>query len=225
MSTPHKPMQDIAVYASEAIAEPIDAYWSERRQASNHIRKLLNHLQTTAMSANSLKQLNSGLEQLLNSLPEEEKLYGRKQWLNAEKFGHNGVMHAETTPILGASNPVSPELSIWFNEAYDKALGKLRFNWLFEGGAERAHGGSIAAVFDEFMATAVALTGKACVTAYLKTDYKSFTPIDRELRLEAAIEKIEGKKVFVKGEMRAGDTITAICEGLFIIVADLPKRR
>jgi hypothetical protein len=36
------------------------------------------------------------------------------------------------------------------------------------------------------------------------------------LRLLAWIEKIEGRKTLVHGEMYAGDTLTASCEGTFV---------
>ena len=161
-------------------------------------------------------------DQILQKLPSQPLLEGRKDWVEAEDYGHNGVLHIETTPIIGYSNPVSPKLSIWIDD--QQVRGKLIFDWMFEGGNHRAHGGSIAAVFDEFMATAMSLTGKTGVTAYLKTDYLSFTPINQELQLNAKIRQIEGKKVFVDGQMWAGEKQTASCEALFILQEKIPVR-
>lgn len=209
-----------AVYQSVAIPEAISPYWRARRQCAESITQLLEHIQTRALSEQQLQQINQAIAPLLEQ--DAKPLIGRKAWLEAEQYGHNGVMHCETTPISGFSNPVAPALSIWLED--NEVLGKLNFSWLFEGGNHRAHGGSIAAVFDEFLATAMALRGKTGVTAYLTTNYRKFTPIDQDLDLKARIKHQEGKKLTVIGEIWCGDELTADAEALFIVQSDLPKR-
>ena len=54
------------------------------------------------------------------------------------------------------------------------------------------------------------------MTGYLHVNYHNRTPLNTELRLEAWLEKIEGRKTIIKGEMYAGETLTASCEGLFV---------
>jgi len=212
----------LSVYDSEEIAPPIGEYWAARRETADKLRALQEYIQTTQLNADDLNQINKALSGVITTLPDRKKLYGREDWLAAEEYGHNGVIHSETTPIIGIASPIAPGLSIWFDGKEVK--GKVTFNWMFEGGNQRAHGGCIAAVFDEFMATAMALNKMTGVTAYIKTDYLKYTPINKELRLRAYIAEHDRNKVFVNGEMWADDVMTAKCEALFIEKEAIPKR-
>lgn len=182
-------------------------------------------MQTTQLSAEQLQAFTQSLNDINTVLDEQHQttgLKGRKHWIAKEEYGHNGVMHSETTPILGASSPIAPGLSIWLKDG--KVFGSVNYSHLYEGGNDRVHGGWIAAVFDEFLATAMALTGRTGVTAYLTTNYRSYTPVDEPLQLEAELVSVEGKKVFVKGTMHAGERLCADADALFILQGKIPKR-
>ena len=53
-------------------------------------------------------------------------------------------------------------------------------------------------------------------TAYLHVNYRNITPIERELQLTARFDREEGRKRFLSGELRDGDTLCADVEGLFV---------
>ena len=48
------------------------------------------------------------------------------------------------------------------------------------------------------------------------------TPLDTDLRFEATVQRVEGRKIFAEGRLYNGDVLTAEAEGLFISV-DLVK--
>ena len=74
----------------------------------------------------------------------------------------------------------------------------------------------MAAVFDELLGSTQGLSGAQGMTAYLHTDYRSPTPLHRELTLRAWIHDRVDRKIWVRGTIHDGERLTAECEGLFI---------
>lgn len=203
-------------YASEEIAEPGTDYWVQRRRIANLIRDLQEHIQTTNLPTSELQVLGDGLQKQIDEMEEFPKLEGRMAWADAETEVDWGMFHTELTPVIGACNPISPGLSIWFTED-GRALATVTFSWMYEGAENIAHGGWIAAVFDEFIGTAQILSGKSGMTGHLTTRYHKPTPLNRELRMEAKVKSVEDRKITMVGEMWAGDVMTASAEGVFVI--------
>ena len=54
------------------------------------------------------------------------------------------------------------------------------------------------------------------MTGTLTIRYRSPTPVGEELRLEGWVERIEGRKIFARGTIHHGETLTAEAEGVFI---------
>ena len=77
------------------------------------------------------------------------------------------------------------------------------------------------------------LGGQPGMTGYLHVNYHNRTPVNTQLKLEASLVKVEGRKTIIRGEMFADGIMTASCEGLFvqprggmmsIKTLDVPKR-
>ncbi|MFW0788693.1 PaaI family thioesterase [Gordonia sp. CPCC 205333] len=96
----------------------------------------------------------------------------------------------------------------------DATITFTRFNL---GGNGAAHGGFVALLFDDLggMAGALNIQG-ICRTAYLKVDYRSLTPLDRELKVHCWVDRVERRKVFVRGTLHEGDRLCAEMDALFI---------
>jgi acyl-coenzyme A thioesterase PaaI-like protein len=95
--------------------------------------------------------------------------------------------------------------------------GRVTFGRFYLGGNGAAHGGAIPLVFDEVMGRLANTGGRPpSRTASLHVNYRSITPIERELRLTARFTREEGRKRFLSGELRDGGTLCADVEGLFV---------
>ncbi len=93
----------------------------------------------------------------------------------------------------------------------------VRFGRWFMGGGMAVHGGAVTLMFDEVLGLLAAAHAKAITrTAYLNTDYRALTPIDTELEVVAWIDRTEGRKLFVRGELRHGDVVCAEADALFL---------
>ena len=72
-------------------------------------------------------------------------------------------------------------------------------------------------------AAATAIPDQRLRTAYLKTDFRALTPLNTRLEVRGWLERQEGRKYFVRGELRHGDVVCADAEGLFVALK--PEQR
>lgn len=118
------------------------------------------------------------------------------------------------SPFIGLANPMSPPMVMDYEG--DKVVCHVTFGSAFEGPPGCVHGGYVAAAFDEVLGAAQSLSGDQGMTARLITNYRTPTPLHEPLRIEAWLDRREGRKIFVIGTMQVGDRLTAEAEGLFI---------
>jgi acyl-coenzyme A thioesterase PaaI-like protein len=78
------------------------------------------------------------------------------------------------------------------------------------------HGGVLPLMFDEVLGRVADMGRPRCRTAYLRVDFRRVTPIGRPLRVEAALDREEGRKRFMRGALYDGDEVTAEAEGLWV---------
>jgi acyl-coenzyme A thioesterase PaaI-like protein len=99
-----------------------------------------------------------------------------------------------------------------------RVRGVARFARFHLGRNGAAHGGALGMLFDSVLGlTTVMLTGsRRQRTAYLKIDYRHIVPIEKELQFDAGIDQVDGRKIFVSGRLRDGDTLLTEAEALFV---------
>lgn len=87
------------------------------------------------------------------------------------------------------------------------------------------HGGSLAHLFDSLLGfTAFKLSGSQRQrTAFLHVNYRRIVPIDKELQVDAWIDRIEDRKIFVAGRvLDASDGGNVLCEAEALFLKLLP---
>ena len=119
------------------------------------------------------------------------------------------------SPIQGLCNPMSQRFVISLCPD-GSARGSGSFLGCNAGPPGCAHGGLIAALFDELLSMAAIAAGRSGFTARLAIDYLSPTPQGRDVQFSARVVRTEGHKVYAEGDIRDGDTVTARAEGLFV---------
>src|SRR5688500_3806794 len=132
------------------------------------------------------------------------------------------------SPMLGRANPLAPPIQLWLDG--DRMVGSARFGAAYEGPPGCVHGGYVAAAFDEVLGSTQSLSGSPGMTGRLTVHYRSPTPLETDLRFVGWLESVEGRKIFTKGELWAGERLCAEAEGLFISItpgkfADLKAER
>nr|WP_207546955.1 PaaI family thioesterase [Mycobacterium kubicae] len=96
--------------------------------------------------------------------------------------------------------------------------GTARFARFHLGRNGAVHGGALGLLFDTVLGlTASVLTGSPRQrTAYLKINYRAIVPIEKELQIDAGIDQVEGRKIFVSGRLCDGDTVLTEADALFV---------
>lgn len=95
----------------------------------------------------------------------------------------------------------------------------VRFGRFFLGGGEAVHGGAIPLVFDELFGTLVNFGRRPpSRTVRIATNFRAITPLDTELHVVGRIDRVDGRKTFVSGELLDGDRVCADAEALFVAI-------
>lgn len=163
--------------------------------------------------------------------PDEATILALKQDLDAwsarlEPFvvEEREQLFARVMQEAGRGQTTSPALVVERQEPGD-FRGHVTFGRYFLGVNGAVHGGTLPLMFDEVLgrAAATAIPGQRLRTAYLKTDFRALTPLNTRLEVRGWLERQEGRKYFVRGELRHGDVVCADADGLFIALK--PEQR
>jgi uncharacterized protein (TIGR00369 family) len=108
-----------------------------------------------------------------------------------------------------------------FQETSDNAgiACELRVPRRFEGPPGHVHGGIIATILDEAMGKVNRQKGIVALTRHVSIDYLLPVPLATRLRVVGWPVKVEGRKHFRAGEIRALDgTVLARGHGVFVAI-------
>lgn len=115
----------------------------------------------------------------------------------------------------------------YFNNKNGRFYSKVYFTEKTQGPPQHVHGGAISAVLDESMGGAAWMNGYPVVTSHLSIKYMKPIRINSELFVETWLDRIEKKKIFIKGRMEgSNNVIYAESEGTFTLIPiSLIKKR
>lgn len=118
--------------------------------------------------------------------------------------------------VGGTTNPISAVFeSVIVGE---EVVVRTTLGTAYEGAPARAHGGMVAALFDDFTAFVLPLANTAAYTGELTVRYHLPVPIEVPLEFRARIVSHEGRKLRVTGECVAAGEVVASTEVLFITI-------
>src|SRR5437868_6417410 len=117
--------------------------------------------------------------------------------------------------VSGDANPMG--LDVQFFREGDEAVSRAVLGAAFEGAPNRAHGGVVAAVFDDLMGFVLTIHESPAYTAELTVRYKRPTPVGAEIEFRARLIDRKGRRLHIEAEPPdAEGTKIATAEGLFI---------
>jgi acyl-coenzyme A thioesterase PaaI-like protein len=94
--------------------------------------------------------------------------------------------------------------------------GEVTFAIRYFGGNSAVHGGAIPLLFDEVLGQ-LANFGRAMArTASLTVDFRRVTPLVRPLSVVATVDRVDGRKRFLRGALYDGDAVTAEATAIFV---------
>lgn len=107
------------------------------------------------------------------------------------------------------------------SETPTESFGRVTFPRFYLGGGAAAHGGTQPLLFDDILGALInrVRDGARVRTAYLHVNYRRITPLDVELRLDAKVDRVEGRKTFATGRILDADgTVLCDAEALFLVL-------
>lgn len=159
------------------------------------------------------------VEALLESLDEVTQVRAIESYRGAFDLDDpNNVL--PFNPATGVLNPLAPKLEMAIDGK--TLVAHCEFSRCHEGGPETAHGGMIAAVYDQLLAYATMIEGKTGPTLWLKVTYLKPTPVNERLRFETVVTSVDGRKYSVAGSCYRGAVKVSEAEGLMLGAYDVP---
>lgn len=201
-------------FASEEITAPFNTEWEAKRRVANALRSLTEVLVTSSPSVEDTHAIAQKLENTAAELSSAQRIYGRADWANSGEHGSYGQVSLELNPVAGMSNPIAPPINVWFEG--EVAHATCECGWRYEGPPASVHGGTVSAIFDQFLGMAQYLSDQPGMTAYLKVDYHRRTPLNTRLNLVGEFVSIAARKNTIRAEMFADGVKTASAEALFV---------
>ena len=173
------------------------------------------------MPASTFDAITAGVD---SWLPSVESTPGRSRSIDTMKQ-HMFERPPEGSPIgtfpdcvvSGDANPMG--LDVQFFREGDEAVSHCVLGPAFEGAPNRAHGGVVAAVFDDLMGFVLTIHESPAYTAELTVRYKRPTPVGEQIEFRARLVDRKGRRLHIEAEaVDNTGTKIATAEGLFITI-------
>ena len=106
----------------------------------------------------------------------------------------------------------------WQTVEDDESTAWSAFRRFHLGRNGAVHGGALAQMWDSVLGFAAFRLSRSLKqrTAYLHVNYRQVVPIEKELQVDAGIDRTEGRKIFVTGRLLDGETVLCDAEALFV---------
>ncbi len=190
---------------------------AEQEQQLLRLNAALRSVITHTIKANASAEALSALADQAEALDEAIKPWVGERALPAYskvfKFDDVSATYAYS-PITGRANPVAPPMESRIEN--DEVISEVTFGTTYEGPPGCVHGGIVALAWDHVLAAATMINDSRGPTATLQITYLKPTPLNVPLQYKAWIDRIEGKKSYVKGQCIAAGQVVTEAEGLFI---------
>ena len=119
----------------------------------------------------------------------------------------------------GGDNTGGMKLTFEQDNANRKIVGRFVLGERYQGGAGFAHGGIIALLLDEAMGKVCRFREVRAVTAELSVEYLKPVSIDKEIVVEGRETEMNGRNLFMSGEVRNEDgEVLARGKGRFVVI-------
>lgn len=191
--------------------------WAERRRLAAAMREVIRLLVRSDAPERELRIAADRLEEYAAHLRTHPRNPRYEGFAEASPAGDVAAFF-DQSPIIGQSNPLAPPVSLKATEDGMRVVGEVHFTSPYEGAPGCVHGGWVAAAFDEALGFAQSLSASPGMTGTLVVRYRNPTPLGSDLRIEAWVERVEGRKVFAAGTLHAGETLAAEAEGIFVSI-------
>jgi acyl-coenzyme A thioesterase PaaI-like protein len=207
-----------------AFVDDDGTFLEESRVTAAHALRDITHSFVRAQpDEDAYVEIRAMAEQLvarLDALPRRDRL----ALMQAARDRHGGSFPVgagaggfNDRAVAGLANPSGVDIQV--QPTSGDVTARVTFRKGFEGPPGRAHGGMIAAVFDDVTGFIIGRIGQPAFTGELTVRYVGPTPIETPLTMTARYDGRERRKIFISGELTTDDgTVTATCKAIYIAI-------
>jgi len=161
----------------------------------------------------SLAETANELVRRLDEAPTRDRLTLMRKRPEGQPLGGEGF---EDRAVGGSANPTSVDLSVRFED--EDVVADVVLRRAFEGAPGRAHGGIVAAAFDDVTGFVIGKLQEPAFTGELTVRYLAPVPVDERLEIRTRLDGRERRKLFISAEMRTSEAVVATCRAIYIKV-------
>lgn len=165
-------------------------------------------LQDHARAADAPDQVVSEAADLVEKVTALLAPYEADEW-------HSPSGRRMDLPNRGNINAIRTDLHV---TADGRVGGSARFSRYHLGRNGAVHGGFLGLLFDSlFGFTAAKLTqSRYQRTAHLGIDYRKIVPVGKQLQVDAGLDRVDGRKIFVSGRLLDDGVVLTEGDALFV---------
>lgn len=132
--------------------------------------------------------------------------------------------HLDRSPVTGTLNAMAPPVEVTFAEdGVARCVANLGLP--YQGPPGRVHGGWVTTLLDHVMgASAHTTRAGLSVTRSLTVDFDDAVPLFEEFTVTGRVDRVEGRKIWMLGEITCGRTVRARARGLWIVIVPGPPQ-
>ena len=187
---------------------------TELRTLVSRVHDLIDAVANTEVDTDTLAQTAATVQTLTDRLNVARRQIGT---MVTREIGDGTTEVGTITNIVaGDTNPAAPQLALMRTEEGLRA--EITLNTIYQGPPGLVHGGWIAAMLDQAVGSVSAIETSPGLTAHLEVDYRRPTPLFTPLEITSWVERVEGRKVYVAGQIKAHGQVTAEGRALMIRV-------
>lgn len=201
--TPHPPLDDARVLTARAMRRLGHAVM--RHEADDDV------LRTVADAADTIAaQVEAQPRRSRDLLEVKRRFFEVPVEDGAE------LSHFDECFVSGSQNPMGIGLAV--TRAGDEVVGRVELGAAFEGAPGRAHGGIVAAIFDDILGYLITVHRTPAFTGELHVRYLAPTPMGVPLEYRARLLERDGRKLHCSAEATADGVRIAEATATFIAV-------
>ena len=198
-----------------------DSVSAARLDAAAALRRLGHAVVAHEVDDGLFAAISTGVEDLLarvESAPARQRptLDMKREVFAASPPEGGARSHFPDCIVTGLANPMGMAARV-FRDG-DEGVLRTTLGAAFEGAPGRAHGGAVAALFDEVMGFVLSIHRTPAYTGRLEITYRAPAPLGVELEFRARLRSRLDRKLAMDAQARHGNRLIAEAEGVFIAV-------
>lgn len=140
-----------------------------------------------------------------------------RSFLEPDTDEEGRVVHFDDCFVSGPWNPLGIGLDVF--QDGDEVRATAHLGAAFEGAPGRAHGGIVAAVFDDVLGYLLTVHSIPAFTGELTIRYLAATPVERDVEFRSRIIHRDGRRILMEAEATVDGDMIATATATFITVS------